>query len=228
MNSDSRRAGSDTLEQRPSASYPRVGPLVGGSNASGMQGGRCEDAEASESVINDKVRVINEAGHNECMHEPLPQCPSVLSVHVIPDHLCTTTKAILGEAAEATTPAKRVFLVLNTSIPAEEVLRLASAGISVHRIQQFGMSNTLPSVLADVKTLIRQGRVVWIYGAVRKIHWQRLSWVTQCCRLARRAGAQRSVWFSARPWTFKPYEMLRRHKYVQTHASEGYAGIWLA
>ena len=123
---------------------------------------------------------------------------------------------------------KSIFLCLNSSVSPAEVQRLQTAGRTVQIIRRFGQAITPLNVPAEIKSLIRQGRVVWIHGVIKRVHWQKPTWTTQCCRLAHRAGAQWSLWFDARPWEVKPFEMLRRHKYVQTHSSDGSKGVWLA
>ena len=50
--------------------------------------------------------------------------------------------------------------------------------------------------------------------------WQNLGWVTQCCKLAHRAGTPWTLTFKKRPWTVKPYDVLRLLKYVRTDHDE--------
>ena len=123
---------------------------------------------------------------------------------------------------------KRVFVCLNGIIAPADRLRLKAAGIFVHRICKFGRMSTPLNVLTAIKVMIRQGRAVWLHGTINRAHWHRPTWLNQCCRLAHRAGTPWSVQFGACPWTVKPYELLRRHKYVRTATMAGRGGVWMA
>ena len=123
---------------------------------------------------------------------------------------------------------KRLFVCLNALVSPSDEARLNSAGIVVQRIRKFGCMATPLSVLSSVKTWIRQGRVVWLHGVLHRAHWQRPTCATQCCRLAHRAGTPWSIQFVASPWTIKPFELLRRHKYVHTSTRDGVKDVWMA
>ena len=132
-----------------------------------------------------------------------------------------TPRAVAGDACEELTLAKRIVLFLNVSPPTQPSAALETAGVTAVYWRGFGTLQTPAAVLMSVKRAIREGRVLWIHGRVTPQHWSRPTWFTQCCRLAHRATAQWTLEFTRSPWHVKPFEALRRHKYVQNLGAAG-------
>ena len=131
-----------------------------------------------------------------------------------------------GERAELTT-AKRIVILLNVSPQPQTTAGLQASGFSVVHLLGFGTPQEPTSTLMSVKRGIREGRVLWLHGRVKPQHWTKPTWFTQCCRLAHRAAAQWSLEFRRSPWHIKPFEALRRHRYVRdigTTASASWFG----
>ena len=111
--------------------------------------------------------------------------------------------------------SKRMILLLNVSPQPQTSVALDAAGITVVPLRRFGTLHEPTTTLMAVKRAIREGRVLWLHGRVKPQHWTKPTWFTQCCRLAHRATAQWTLEFTRSPWHVKPFEALRRHKYVQ-------------
>ena len=120
-----------------------------------------------------------------------------------------------------TTTAKRVVLLLNVSPGQQATATCEAAGLTVVSLQRFGSPLEPSSTLMAAKKMIREGRVIWLHGRVRPHYWSKPTWFTQCCRLAHRAMAQWTLEFTQTPWHVKPFEALRRHKYVQHLGTTG-------
>ena len=100
---------------------------------------------------------------------------------------------------EASPLGKRIFVCLNVNVSLEDSQWLGSIGVDVHIVHSFGQAIAPKSVLLQIKAMLRQGRVIWLHGQIRKQHWERPTWFTQACRLAHRVGAPWTIRFLARP-----------------------------
>ena len=127
--------------------------------------------------------------------------------------ISTSTGTVLGDSVGA---GKRVAVFLNVSLQPPQVKLLEAQGVTALSVLRFGAFQEPVSTLMRVKKLIREGRVVWLHGRVTPQQWTNPTWFTQCSRMAHRASAPWSLEFKRAPWHIKPFEALRRHKYVQS------------
>ena len=89
------------------------------------------------------------------------------------------------------------------------------------------MTNT--GQLTGVKRALKLGEVIWLHGVVEPRHWHIPRWVTQCCRLAHRAGVPWTLMFTQRPWKVKPFDALRKLRYVQvTQPNFTKSALWMS
>ena len=94
----------------------------------------------------------------------------------------------------------------------QEIVNLGGTRLSLHNSGGVCDNNLL---LTRAKTLLREGRVVWLRAEVRAEHTVNAKWLSQCCRMARRAGVPRALRLHLqRPWETPPLAALKRLSYV--------------
>ena len=98
--------------------------------------------------------------------------------------------------------------------------KLKAAWLAVKHFLQYGVFNSSMQALNKIKKWIREGRVIWLHAVIKPVSYTRPTWFTQLCRAAHRVGAHWTFHFTAKPWDVKPFETLRRHKYVTVWTPE--------
>ena len=88
---------------------------------------------------------------------------------------------------------KRIFVDLNPDD--DSAITEAVKKWGGHRLvyKRFGAVTQPQADLLFVKTLLREGRVVWLRATFRREHIPNAKGIAQCCRMAHRAGVPWSV-----------------------------------
>ena len=120
----------------------------------------------------------------------------------------------VADDQEAEQP-KRVVITINCSFTDKENSDLHVIGVGHKYVRRFGTAFTQVQQVKDLLGLIRRGNVVWLHAVVNAVHWAKPTWLTKLCRAAHRAGVNWTLRFGRDPLGVKPFEALRRHKYVQ-------------
>ena len=105
---------------------------------------------------------------------------------------------------------KRMFFDLNADKNAALDEAITSAGGQRIIISGFGEETTSKEALMSVKNCLREGRVIWLRGTIRRRHTANIKWMTQVCRTAHRAGVPWSLNIQiSQPWKITELVMLR-------------------
>ena len=74
-----------------------------------------------------------------------------------------------GSAQQEASPfGKRILVCVIVAVAPEDTQRLGSVGVDVHTVHSFGQATTSKGVLMQIKTMLRQGRVIWLHGQIQK------------------------------------------------------------
>ena len=110
-------------------------------------------------------------------------------------------RKVLEEPPPKLGASKRVFLNLNGWSDPGVKQYLEEHGCELVELRGFAGQARGTAALARVKALIREGRAIWLNIRVGKAHGHNPRWVSQCCRMAHRAGVPWTVRFTmSQPW----------------------------
>ena len=88
---------------------------------------------------------------------------------------------------------KRILVAFNAAPDIELDEAVRRSGGKLLCLSNFGEANAEVAQLMHVKRLLREGRVIWLRAEVSLKHVPNAKWLSQCCRMAHRAGVSWSV-----------------------------------
>ena len=110
---------------------------------------------------------------------------------------------------------KRAFLDLNGWQDPLMKAYLEKHGCALTTVTGFASRAQGTAMLQQVKAILRKGRAIWLNIRIGEAHRFNPKWVSQCCRMAHRAGIPRTLRFTlSNPWRIPEFNALRIYKYA--------------